>query len=43
MSIAKILFVDDETAFLDAMKRRLVKRGFDVETAARRHGSTGNT
>lgn len=33
MSIAKILFVDDETAFLDAMKRRLVKRGVDVETA----------
>ena len=33
MSIAKILLVDDETAFLDAMKRRLTKRGFDVETA----------
>lgn len=34
MSIAKILLVDDETAFLDAMKRRLMKRGFEVETAA---------
>lgn len=33
MSKTKILFVDDETAFLDAMRRRLVKRGLDVETA----------
>ncbi len=33
MSKAKLLFVDDEAAFLDAMKRRLVKRGFEVETA----------
>jgi len=33
MEKAKILLVDDETAFLDAMRRRLSKRGFDVETA----------
>lgn len=33
MEKAKILLVDDETAFLDAMKRRLSKRGFSVETA----------
>lgn len=30
----KLLFVDDETAFLAAMKRRLEKRGFDVTTCA---------
>ena len=33
METANILLVDDETAFLDAMKRRLTKRGFSVETA----------
>lgn len=33
MEKASILLVDDETAFLDAMKRRLSKRGFSVETA----------
>ena len=33
MEMASILLVDDETAFLDAMKRRLSKRGFKVETA----------
>jgi DNA-binding NtrC family response regulator len=33
MEKAKILLVDDETAFLDAMKRRLIKRAFRVETA----------
>lgn len=33
MSIANILFVDDETAFLDAMKKRLEKREFIVNTA----------
>jgi len=33
MSIANILFVDDETAFLDAMKKRLEKREFSVQTA----------
>jgi DNA-binding NtrC family response regulator len=33
MEKAKILLVDDETAFLDAMKRRLTKREFSVETA----------
>jgi len=33
MEKASILLVDDETAFLDAMKRRLSKRGFMVETA----------
>jgi DNA-binding NtrC family response regulator len=33
MEKANILLVDDETAFLDAMKRRLSKRGFSVETA----------
>lgn len=34
MEKAKILLVDDETAFLDAMKRRLAKRNFNVDTAA---------
>ena len=33
MEKASILLVDDETAFLDAMKRRLSKREFRVETA----------
>jgi len=33
MEKAKILLVDDEAAFLDAMKRRLSKRGFSVETS----------
>ncbi len=33
MEKAKILLVDDETAFLDAMARRLEKRGFSVEIA----------
>ncbi|MDJ0720606.1 MAG: response regulator [Desulfobacterales bacterium] len=33
MTIAKLLLVDDETAFLDAMKRRLTKRNFEVYTA----------
>ncbi len=33
MEKASILLVDDETAFLDAMTRRLSKRGFSVETA----------
>ncbi|MDX9787704.1 MAG: response regulator [Desulfobacterales bacterium] len=33
MSKANILLIDDETAFLDAMKRRLGKRDFSVETA----------
>lgn len=33
MEKANILLVDDETAFLDAMKRRLIKREFMVETA----------
>ena len=33
MEKASILLVDDETAFLDAMKRRLSRRGFRVETA----------
>ena len=33
MEKASILLVDDETAFLDAMKRRLMKRDFRVETA----------
>lgn len=33
MEKANILLVDDETAFLDAMKRRLSKRGFAIDTA----------
>jgi DNA-binding NtrC family response regulator len=33
MEKAKILLVDDEAAFLDAMKRRLTKRGFSIEIA----------
>lgn len=33
MTIAKLLLVDDETAFLDAMARRLEKRDFEVFTA----------
>lgn len=33
MKIAKLLLVDDETAFLDAMARRLRKRDFEVFTA----------
>ena len=33
MTIAKLLLVDDETAFLDAMARRLKKRDFDIFTA----------
>jgi len=33
MEKAKILLVDDETAFLDAMRRRLTKRDFSVDTA----------
>jgi DNA-binding NtrC family response regulator len=33
MEKATILLVDDETAFLDAMKRRLSKRDFSVDTA----------
>lgn len=33
MEKAKILLVDDETAFLDAMQKRLAKRGFKVETS----------
>jgi len=33
MERAKLLLVDDETAFLDAMKKRLSKRGFHVETS----------
>lgn len=32
MEKSSILLVDDEAAFLDAMKRRLTKRGFVVET-----------
>ena len=34
MTIARLLLVDDESAFLDAMARRLKKREFDVLTAA---------
>ena len=30
MTIANLLLVDDETAFLDAMARRLKKRDFEV-------------
>lgn len=33
MTIAKLLLVDDESAFLDAMTRRLTKRNFKVYTA----------
>ena len=33
MTIAKLLLIDDETAFLDAMARRLQKRDFDILTA----------
>ena len=33
MTIAKLLLVDDETAFLDAMTRRLLKREFEILTA----------
>lgn len=33
MTIAKLLLVDDESAFLDAMTRRLTKRKFKVYTA----------
>jgi DNA-binding NtrC family response regulator len=33
MTIAKLLLVDDETAFLDAMARRLKKRDFEIFTA----------
>ena len=33
MTIAKLLLIDDETGFLDAMARRLKKRGYDVLTA----------
>lgn len=31
--IMKLLIVDDETRFLEAIARRLVRRGFDVRTA----------
>ncbi len=33
MTIAKLLLVDDETAFLDAMARRLKKRDYEISTA----------
>ncbi len=33
MTIAKLLLVDDETAFLDAMARRLKKRDYEIFTA----------
>lgn len=33
MTIAKLLLVDDESAFLDAMARRLKKRDFEIFTA----------
>ncbi len=33
MSNANLLLVDDETAFLDTMKKRLSKRDFNVKTA----------
>ena len=32
--VIKLLIVDDETRFLDAIAKRLRKRGFDVRTAA---------
>jgi DNA-binding NtrC family response regulator len=31
--IANLLLVDDETAFLDTMRKRLTKRNFNVQTA----------
>src|SRR3989339_1600112 len=31
--VIKLLIVDDETQFLDAISKRLIKRGFDVQTA----------
>lgn len=34
MTVAKLLLVDDETAFLEAMTRRLNKRDFETYTAA---------
>ena len=34
MTIATLLLVDDETAFLDAMARRLTKRDFEILTAS---------
>jgi DNA-binding NtrC family response regulator len=34
MTIATLLLVDDETAFLDAMARRLKKRDFEILTAS---------
>ncbi len=33
ISIANLLLVDDETAFLDTMRKRLSKRNFNVQTA----------
>jgi DNA-binding NtrC family response regulator len=33
MTLAKLLLVDDETAFLEAMTRRLNKRDFEILTA----------
>ena len=33
MTLAKLLLVDDETAFLEAMTRRLHKRDFEIFTA----------
>lgn len=33
MSVANVLFVDDEVAFLSAMKKRLEKREFSIKTA----------
>ena len=33
MAKANLLLVDDETSFLEAMTRRLTKRGFDIKTA----------
>ncbi|HKJ91593.1 MAG TPA: response regulator [Longimicrobiales bacterium] len=35
--VIKLLIVDDETRFLDAIARRLAKRGFDVATATNGH------
>jgi DNA-binding NtrC family response regulator len=32
--VIKLLIVDDETRFLDAIAQRLAKRGFDVRTAS---------
>jgi DNA-binding NtrC family response regulator len=34
MSVANLLLVDDETAFLDAMTKRLTRRDFKVLTAS---------